>query len=322
MRRLQASIWNKKCFPLHLTLSSIASAGEASPETLTAVGRQSSFNAATYLRIAILAVFIAGLYARVVADLADDWWNIPAYSQGILIPPLALLIAWRDRRALYAIPAEPDSRGLWLTALACSIYIIGQVGAEFFLPRISLVILLAGLILTFWGPRRLRRLALPVTLLATTIPLPVIVYNALAAPLQLLASNLATSIAQEFGVSAYRDGNIISLAHISLGVAEACSGLNSLSALMVASVLLGFLQFSSALPRWILFFLSIPLSIAVNIVRVTGTAILADYHEAFAMGFYHAFSGWLVFVAGFGCLYGLSKLLGGLLKRCRIPRAS
>ena len=77
--------------------------------------------------------------------------------------------------------------------------------------------------------------------MATMVPLPVILYNAVAAPLQLFASNVATNLAQFFGVAIYRDGNVIHLAHISLGVEEACSGLNSLSALMVASLLLGFL---------------------------------------------------------------------------------
>jgi exosortase/archaeosortase family protein len=78
---------------------------------------------------------------------------------------------------------------------------------------------------------------------------------------------------------------------------------------MVGSVLLGFLLCSRARSRWLLFLFSIPLSVAVNVVRVTGTAIIADYHEEFALGFYHSFSGWLVFVVGFAFLYGAARLL-------------
>jgi exosortase/archaeosortase family protein len=59
----------------------------------------------------------------------------------------------------------------------------------------------------------------------------------------------------------------------------------------------------------VLMVLSIPLGIAVNVIRVTGTAVLADYHLAFALGFYHIFSGWLVFVLGFGMLWLLGKLV-------------
>ncbi len=111
------------------------------------------------------------------------------------------------------------------------------------------------------------------------------------------------------GVSIYRDGNVIHLANTSLGVEEACSGLHSLSALIVASLLLGFLERASMLGRVLLCMLSIPLAIAVNVVRVTGTALLADYRLEYAMGFYHSFSGWLVFILGFGTLWALGKLL-------------
>jgi exosortase/archaeosortase family protein len=96
-------------------------------------------------------------------------------------------------------------------------------------------------------------------------------------------------------------------------VEEACSGLNSLSALMVGSLLLGFMMISRTSGRVLLFFLAIPLSIAVNIFRVAGTAVIADYHEEYAMGFYHLFSGWLVFVAGFGMLFLIAKLLHSLM---------
>jgi exosortase len=190
-------------------------------------------------------------------------------------------------------------------------FLIGRLGAEFFLTRISLVIILTGLIWTFWGGERLKKLGFPLLLLATMVPLPVIVWNALAAPLQLFASDIATTLAQWLGVAVYRDGNIIHLAQISLGVAEACSGLHSLSALMIGALLLGFLQCSSIVIRVLLFLLAIPLAIVLNVFRITGTAVLADYWQDIAFGFYHSFSGWLVFVAGFAALW----LMGNALHR-------
>lgn len=267
-----------------------------------------------WLQALTIAALIAVLYGQVLADMAEDWWTDPSLSQGLLIPPLALYIAWTRRSMILSRPAVAENRGLWLVAGACCLYILGKLGAEFFLPRMSFVILLAGLVWTFWGMGRLRSLAFPLLLMATMVPLPVILYNAIAAPLQLFASNVATNLAQLLGVAIYRDGNVIHLAHISLGVEEACSGLNSLSALMVASLLLGFLVCTQVSARVILFALSIPLSIAVNVLRVTGTAVIADYHEEFALGFYHLFSGWLVFIGGFAILYGLAKGLDRLLR--------
>jgi len=275
---------------------------------------RSAFNPVLVAQAAVVATVITLLYGRILADLVVDWWTIPSYSHGIVILPLSLLIISWNRRSLLAIPVSPDNRGLLITAFACVLYAAGQLGAEFFLQRSSFAVLLSGLIVTFWGTRRAAKLALPLLLFASTIPLPAILYNLLAAPLQVLASRVATEVAQEFGVAAYRDGNIISLSQITLGVAEACSGLNSLSALMVGSVLLGFLNFQRPLPRWILFLAAIPLSIMVNVIRVAGTAILADYNPALALGLFHSFSGWLVFTAGFASLYFLSMLLQRVMR--------
>jgi len=262
----------------------------------------------TWLKIAILVGLVGALYIEIIPDLAAEWWTVPASSYGMLIPPIALYIAYLRQGITFALPVQQDLRGLGLISLGCLVYLLGKLSGEFFLARISLVILLAGLTWTFWGFARFKTLGFPLLLLATMVPLPGIVYNAMAAPLQLFASSVATSLAQALGVTIYRDGNIIHLANTSLGVAEACSGLQSLSALVVASLLLGFLNEATVLARILLFVLSVPLAIAVNVLRVTGTAILADYRLEFAEGFYHLFSGWLVFVLGFGVLWLLGKM--------------
>ncbi len=263
----------------------------------------------TCLKIAIIVGLIGMLYGLIISDLASEWWTVDASSYGMLVPPIAVYVAYQRRKTTLAIPVQPDLRGLWLLSLACVMLLGGELAGEFFLARISLVVLLAGLVWTFWGAVRLKTLAFPFLLLGTMVPLPGIVYNVAAVPLQLLASTVATDLAQMLGVSVYRDGNIINLATTSLGVAEACSGLNSLSSLVVASLLLGFLEDASILGRMLLSLLSVPLAIGVNVVRVTGTALLADYRPQFAMGFYHSFSGWLIFVFGFGMLWLLAKLL-------------
>jgi exosortase len=257
-----------------------------------------------YLKIGLVVALICLLYTRIHTELALDWWNEPALSQGMLIPPFAAYLAWLRRDTTFAHPVKPDNRGLFLMMLACGILLVGQLAVEFFLMRISFVILLAALVWTFWGTARLRTLAFPLLLLTTMVPLPMIVYNALAAPLQLFASDIAAQLARLLGVTVYRDGNIIQLAYTSLGVVEACSGLNSLSALAVASLLLGYLICSRLLTRAFLLVLSIPLAIAFNVLRITGTAD-------------HSFSGWLVFLVGFGALYGFAKVTRLLLESHR-----
>ncbi len=267
------------------------------------------------IQIVLLSILVWLLYGYVLTDMANDWWNEPSLSQGMLLPPLALYVAWLQRGQILAHTATQDFRGLFVVAFACLTFLLGKLASEFFLMRISFVILLVGLAWSFWGWQRLRALSFPLVLLATMVPLPAIVYNSLAAPLQLFASDVATRVAQACGISVFRDGNIIQLAGVSLGVAEACSGLNSLSALIVGSVLIGYLICSGWLSRGLLLVSSIPLAIGVNVLRVSGTAILADFNQDFAMGFYHSFSGWLVFVAGVGMLYLLARALHLLLDR-------
>jgi exosortase len=269
--------------------------------------------------IAVQAVCIGGLlfhlYGGVLAYMASDWWNYEAHSQGMLLPPLALYIAWLQKERIFSHPAVPDRRGLLLTCAGCLTYLFGSLASEFFMTRISFVIVLTGIIWSYWGYARVRVLTLPLLLLATMVPLPALVYNSVAAPLQLLASDIAAQLAQAVGVSVYRDGNILQLANITLGVAEACSGLNSLSALVVGGILVGYTVCSRPLGRVLVVLSAVPIAIGVNMLRVAGTAVLADYNEAFAVGFYHYFSGWAVFVAGCGALYACAWILHKVLDR-------
>ena len=262
-----------------------------------------------WIMAGLVTGLIASLYYRILPDMAKDWWEDPGASHGMLIPPVALYIAWIRRDLTLAAPAFPDMRGLWLTLSACLMLVVGILGAEYFLTRASFVLLLGGVIWTFWGAPRFRTLLFPLVLLLTMVPLPQVTYNMLAAPLQLLASSVATSLVQALGIAVYQDGNVIHLAGISLGVAEACSGLRSLSSLVTAALMVGFLQCTRVRTRVLLVLLSVPVAIGMNVLRVTGTALIAEYNQQYALGYYHSFSGWLVFLAGFGIVALVAKLL-------------
>lgn len=264
--------------------------------------------------VAIIALLVA-MYSGILAGLANDWWNDPNASHGLLVPPLAAYIAWERKHLTLSVPALPDLRGLVWIAGGCMMLLIGKLGAEFFLSRFSLVVLLTGFVHTFWGRQRLQTLAYPLLLLATMVPMPVIVYNQLAQPLQLFASQVSTRIAQFAGVSVFQEGNVIQLANTTLGVEEACSGLRSLSALVVMALLLGFLVCTRKRTRVLLLLLAVPIAVFVNVIRVAGTAILADYNPELAMGFYHTFSGWLIFLLGIALVYGACSLLHRVMDR-------
>lgn len=271
--------------------------------------------ASDWVKTAMLLGCAWAIYAGTLAYLMSDWWNDEGSSHGLLAAPLAIYMAWRMRRRIASTPVGADARGLLAVLAGCLLFLTGKLGAEYFVSRVSFLIVAAGLIWTFWGTARLRLLAFPFTLLLTCIPLPEILFKSLAAPLQLMASDVATRVVQIFGIVAFRDGNVIQLAGLSLGIEEACSGLRSLSSLAALAVLVGFLHLRRPLGRVLLFAAAIPIAILVNLVRIVGTALFSDRFPEIAHGFYHAFSGWAVFAAGFGVMWLVAMGLRAALER-------
>jgi len=256
---------------------------------------------------AVTFVLVVCLYAAIARDLVHDWWSDEGASYGFVIPPIAIGLAWIRRQALRATPAYPDRRGFLILTLACLMLVAGRIGADFFIMRLSFIALLAGLIATIWGFGRLRVLAFPLAVLATMIPVPGLLYTRFAIPLQLLASETATSIVRHLGGTIYREGNILQLPGLTLGVAEACSGLRSISALSIVALLMGFSHCRTAVGRLLVFAFAIPLAITVNVLRVSGTVLLASLSENLAMGFYHSFSGWAVFLGSSVVMFYLAR---------------
>src|SRR5262249_33236776 len=155
---------------------------------------------ARVLQAAILIGGVLALYSRVVVELVHDWLDDPAFSFGLLVPLVAVFLIWQRRRILTRIPASPSYLGFGIAVLAMLFYAAGRLGAEFYLQRISLLLLIAGLIAGFHGLRMMKALGFELILLLSAIPLPALIYNRFALPLQLLASSVATTVVQWLGI--------------------------------------------------------------------------------------------------------------------------
>jgi exosortase len=240
------------------------------------------------------------VYGKVLTDLAKDMWGRDDYSHGILIPFALAYLIHQKRDYVRQLPLRQSAFGLVVVLGSQFINLVGFLGAEFFLQRISFVFFVAGLILFVYGWKHLWESAFALLLLVLAIPLPTIVFNAVALPLQLIASVFAERILQLLDIPVLREGNILSLATMQLSVAEACSGIRSLMSLITLGVMVAYF-----LPyRWwvrSLFIVStIPVAVVTNAFRVGGTGVLAHHYGIKAAeGFFHTFSGWLVFVCAF-----------------------
>lgn len=264
--------------------------------------------------IALAALVLAGaaLYASVVPSMVRDWAQDENYSHGFLIPVIAGYVLWTRRAELAS--AARQGRWSWAGLAVClaglALYVVGRAGAEFFLQRSSLVVLLLGTVLWVWGWPLLRLTGGPLIFLMFMVPLPYLVYDAVAFPLKLLAARVATDSLYYLGVPVFREGNVIHLASQTLEVADACSGIRSLMSLLALGVVYAYFTESTAWKRWVLVLSTIPIAIVANAFRVTGTGILTHYvSPKAAEGFFHTFSGWLVFVVAFVLLFGVGTAL-------------
>jgi len=257
-----------------------------------------------------IAVLVAWLYASVIVRLVHQWWQDPNFSHGFFVPLFSLYLIWQKWPRLRALPRRPSWWGVLIIAFGLGVLIVGSLGAELFLSRFSLLLLLAGLIVLFLGWNYFREVLFPWAFLIFMIPIPAIIFNQITFPLQILASKIASALLPIFHVPVWREGNIIHLAPIDLEVAEACSGIRSLVSLLTLSVIYGYLTEKRVWVRIALAVASLPIVVAANSLRIVGTGLAVQYWDVDkAEGFFHLFSGWLIFVAALAMLYLVHKLL-------------
>ena len=264
--------------------------------------------------VVVPAVVFAGLLGLIYYDIlfrmGVQWYMDPDYSHGFLVPFLSAYLVWERREKLLTMPVVPSIWGVGVLGFGLSMLFIGSIGAELYAQRTSLIVVLAGLVLLVLGREFLRVLMFPIVFLLFMVPLPAIVVNAVSFPLQLFAAKTATFCLFNFGIPVLREGNVIVLSGMTLEVAEACSGIRSLQALLALGTVYAYFSQRVMWKQWALVLLSIPIAIVANAFRVSGTGVLAHYFgiEA-AEGFYHTFSGWLIFVIAFVMLLGSGAIL-------------
>ncbi len=288
-------------------------------------------------RVLAISAALLFTYAIVLSKLAYTWWNDENYSHGLLIPFIIAYILWTQRERLVREPTKPST--LWGGAavlLALMALWAGTAGAELFMQRVSLVLMLAGTVIYFWGFRLVQLLLVPLSLLALAIPIPAIIFNKVAFPLQLFASRCAVWSMSLFDIPVLRQGNVIELLPLGardtrkLEVVEACSGIRSLMTLVTLAVVFayfthprsdgssggrrrGIIEWLKSYGFWrsaVIILSAVPIAILTNALRVSGTGVLAHYYgPEVADGFFHSFSGWVIYIVAFLMLFGVGWIL-------------
>lgn len=271
--------------------------------------------------ILLFAGLLGAVYWRILPDLVRQWWDDPNYSHGFLVPFFSGYLVWAGRDRLQAAirHARASWAGLLVLLTGLGMLVLGDIGAENYLSRGSLIVVLAGLILFHLGPSVLRQVAFPMTFLLFMVPLPAILFYAVTFPLQNLAAQNAAWALDLLGVPVLLDGNVLHLSQITLGVTEACSGVRSLISLLALAMAWAYLTLDRRWAMVVLVASALPITIAANAVRIISTGLIGQWFGmSYAQGFFHTFSGWLIFLVAFVALlgiHGLIRLSGVMLSR-------
>ena len=259
---------------------------------------------------ALLLGLCGYLYYQITGKLVEDWWIDPNFSHGFFVPLFSGFLIWEERDKLSRIPAKFSWLGLPIIAGSLGVLVVGVLGAELFLQRTSMILLAAGMIIFFLGWRFFRAVLFPWVFLFLMVPIPAILFNQITFPLQLLASQLASSVLPVFGVPVLREGNVIQLPSMPLEVAEACSGIRSLISLFTLAVIYGYFLEPKVSRRVLLALAALPIAVAANAFRIVGTGLMVQFWDPDkALGFFHEFSGWVIFIISLSLLFGFHTLL-------------
>ena len=288
--------------------------------------RTAVIDKALWLPLGAALLLFAALYAKPAYLLVRDWTNFdnPDSGTGLLLAPLAFWFAYQTGLKEARKPAIALAIVFLLGAIG--LRYVSDLAAELFTMRVSMLMGAAGVILWFFGLRQLLAWWLPFVLLGLAIPLPELIIAKLTAPLQLVASRIGASLIEWRNIPVMLNGNVIRIPGHDLFVAEACSGLRSLTALVNLGVLLGAMLLAKPWSRVTLLVLAVPMAILINGFRIFLTAFLVFFVSPEAgSGFMHTTEGWLMFVIAFASLGAVASLLlfiEGKMARRGAPEAS
>ena len=265
---------------------------------------------------------VVWVYWPVLVRLVDAWSNDDNYSHGFLILPVAAYFAWERKDRFFAESRKPSWFGLVVFIGSLLVLLAGLLGSELFLTRISIVGTIAGLVLFLFGWHHLKIMAFPIGFLILMVPIPSIIFNQIAFPLQLLASRAGEWAISAVGIPVLREGNVLHLARTTLEVAEACSGIRSLVSLITLGIVYGYFMDNRTWVRVLIVASTIPVAIFANAARVAGTGMASHWigKEA-AQGFLHESAGIIVFAFAFLMLLVVERVIHKVSPKPIVPSA-
>ncbi|MBJ6801422.1 exosortase A [Geomonas propionica] len=261
-------------------------------------------------KLSLLLVLWFLVFYPILPEMVREWAGHSDNNHGFLVPLITLYLIWQKKDELISMQIDSSKWGAVVLVAGLVIFLLSFAGGGGFPARVAMVLSLFGLLWFCLGPAWMRLLAFPVLFLLFMIPVPVSVIGMVSMPLQLLATKLSAQIIQHLSIPVYREGNMLYFVGTQLEVAEACSGVRSIMSLAMLGTIFAYMSHTGWGRRIVLVLAAIPIAMAANIMRVTGTGVLANFFgDRVARGFLHEFSGLVVFAFGLAVLGLLYTLL-------------
>jgi exosortase len=269
-------------------------------------------NRTALIKFLILTAVLGTVYYPELYSMSMIWASKKEYSHGFLVPLISAYIIWTKRQELRDAIVTPEWKGLAVLITGVFLYIAGNVAFESFVRQISFIVTILGLIYYLLGKEMLRHLIFPVGYLFFMIPLPYIIMNSVAIQLSLIDATVTFKVLRFFGMPIFQDGANLELPNISLSVADLCTGILSLVAIITLSVFYAYMTQRRFIFCVALVFIAIPVAIVSNMFRLIMTVGLAYvYGEQALSSAIHEFHG----TANFLINVALLVLAGSLLKK-------
>jgi len=266
------------------------------------------------LTLLALGIGILWAYWPILHVMERQWSDDPQYSHGYLVPIFAVALLWIRRAAMPAQGFHVSAWGIPLLLAGAGLRLAGVYIYLNWVEAISLLVTLAGVAVLLGGWAALRWSAPAIAFLFFMVPLPYRLQTAASYPLQRLATQASTFVLQIIGLPALAEGNIIILNDVRIGVVEACSGLTMLMTFFALATAVALVIKRPALDRAVIILSAAPIAIAVNVLRITVTAVLHEtVGSELANAVFHDWAGWLMMPVALGLLALVLKVLSRLL---------
>ncbi len=258
----------------------------------------SRIRAESWVKAALYGLLLAGIFYT-SHRVMIIWWGNEDYTYCYLVAPIVLYLIWEKREELAGVRAQPSWAGLLPLVFGIFLFFLGELGGEFTTMYFASWFVLAGLLLLHLGWDKLKVIWFPIVFIMAMFPPPNFFHFNLTLQLKLISSKLGVAMLQWYGMSAFREGNVIDLGFTQLQVVDACSGLRYLYPLIIMGILLAYFWKAAWWKKVVLVVSAVPLTIITNSFRIAATGVLYEiWGPAVAEDFFHGFSGWLIFIFG------------------------